>query len=199
MQRLTYEKQRTKRRTSRRGGQKHRVVLWPGALDAQSLESLAQVDTHVGGSWTVHAGSWWTAPAGPGPARPPTFRRSRSSCSGAGPAGPAGQRLYRTLTPMEELGGQGCSGPGPRGACMPDWDTQRLWPRRLALRMARKLELSQTWKDAVCAHVCALLLTAFSSNPDSHPNQEVTSSFPFYRQEHWGLEELNENHTTVNR
>lgn len=47
-----------------------------------SLKSLVRVDTHVGGSRTVRAGSWWTAPAGPGPARPPRF-------GGAAPPAPS--------------------------------------------------------------------------------------------------------------
>ena len=52
------------------------------ALGRSSLKSLVRVDTHVGGSRTVRAGSWWTAPAGPGPARPPRF-------GGAAPPAPS--------------------------------------------------------------------------------------------------------------
>ena len=150
---------------------KHRVVLWPKRWDARHWRAWRgwTLTSEVAGLCVPEAGGQLLQGLGQ---RGHHVSEEPLLLLRAGPAGPAGQRLHRTLTPMEELGGQGALtvGRGPQGACMPEWDTQGLWPHRLALRMARKSQLNQTWTDAECAHACALLLTAFSFSPDSHPN-----------------------------
>lgn len=182
--------------------------------DPQALRAAG--DTHVWGSPTARAGSRWTAPAEPAPARPPRCEgaappaRSRPCAPGwAEPARPAGTcgRAGRT-SPRLAAGREGA--PGASASARPSQGRQPLCSRTRTSGKGTRSKLPEasstsserprrTGTDAGApsnaSSRVAPLLRSSHLTPMPTLGQALILLFPFYRWEHQS--QRDENHGVV--